>query len=257
MSLSFLAFTLTLALGLNFFFFIFAYTFKTDKFTDFTYGLTFILLTLLYLNSSGTSSDVQIALAGLVIIWAVRLISYLLIRILKIKKDSRFDKMRTDLKAYLQFWLGQGFVAWVVLLPASLVLSGEVALTNNPLTHIGLVIWMLGFLIETVADHQKFTFKNKKGNKNKWVDVGLWKYSQHPNYFGEMLLWWGIFIFVLPALSGFQYATIIGPLFITHILINVTGIPPLQARYDKKYKGNKEYQKYKRSTSRLVPLPKL
>lgn len=257
MNLTFLVLTVSLALGINLFFFLIANTFKTDKLTDFTYGLTFIILALLYLSQSEFITVAQLLLTGMICIWAVRLITYLVIRIMKIKKDARFDEMRKNSLDFLKFWLGQGFAAWVILIPSSLLLSGRVEPTNSIVSYFGIFVWLIGLLIESIADQQKFTFKNKKGNKNKWINTGLWKYSRHPNYFGEILLWWGVFIFVLPSLSGLQYLSIIGPLFIMYILIFVSGIPPLEKRYKEKFKNNEAYQKYNETTSVLVPLPKL
>ena len=106
-------------------------------------------------------------------------------------------------------------------------------------------------MIETIADHQKFVFKNK--NPKKFIKSGLWKYSRYPNYFGEMLLWWGLFIMITPYLGGISLLTIIGPIFITFILLFVSGIPMLEKSYNQKYGKDKEYQEYKRSTSKLIP----
>jgi steroid 5-alpha reductase family enzyme len=125
----------------------------------------------------------------------------------------------------------------------------------NAIMVLGIVIWISGLLIETISDWQKFSFKNNPNNKNLWIQSGLWKYSRHPNYFGEMLCWWGIFIFVLPFIQGLSWLTIIGPIFITFILLFVSGIPPLEKRYDKKFADNKKYQDYKKKTSILIPLP--
>ncbi|MBN1168892.1 DUF1295 domain-containing protein, partial [Candidatus Woesebacteria bacterium] len=118
----------------------------------------------------------------------------------------------------------------------------------------GIMIWILGLIIEAVADQQKFTFKNNPKNKGRWIDTGLWKYSRHPNYFGEMFLWWGVFVFAIPFLNGLAWITILGPLYISFILIFVSGIPLLEKRYDEKYAVNEDYQNYKKATSLLIPL---
>jgi steroid 5-alpha reductase family enzyme len=104
-----------------------------------------------------------------------------------------------------------------------------------------------------VSDHQKYVFKNKKDTDKPFIDYGLWKYSRHPNYFGEILVWWGIFIFIMPSLTGLSYLTIVGPVLITVLICFVTGIPTLENKYDKRYKDNPDYQKYKRETSVLIP----
>lgn len=244
-----------ISLCLNLFFFVLAYTLKTDKFTDFTYGLTFIVLALFLAVANQSYSSTQIIAAAMVVIWAIRLVSYLLIRILKIGKDSRFDDKRDNLPVFLQFWIFQGVTVFVIMLPLIYLLARPEVNDINPLMVAGVLIWLTGLLIETISDKQKFEFKNDPGNKSLWIQSGLWKYSRHPNYFGEMLVWWGIFIYVTPSLYGWAWATVAGPLFITFILSFVSGIPILEKRYDQKYAGNKKYREYVNRTSILIPLP--
>jgi len=247
---------LFISLGINLLFFILANTFKTDKFTDFTYGLTFITLAIFFLLKNQTFYFFQILLAVMVAIWGIRLIAYLLARILKIKKDRRFNKIRESPLKFLQFWVFQGLAVWVIMLPSIYLLNKTESKLLSPAMVWGVVIWVLGLLMETISDWQKFTFKNNPQNKNLWIQSGLWKYSRHPNYFGEILCWWGIFIFTLPFIQGSSWLTIIGPIFITLILLFVSGIPPLEKRYDSKYADNKKYQEYKKRTSILIPLPR-
>ncbi|MFC1653256.1 DUF1295 domain-containing protein [Patescibacteria group bacterium] len=249
-------FALLVSLGINTLFFIFAYAFKTDKFTDFTYGMTFILLTIYFLISTGTYHSFQNLLSLMVIVWGVRLIAYLLIRILKIKKDKRFDQMRENALSFYKFWFFQGVAVWAIMLPTIYVLLEKKDIGIVPWMVVGMLIWALGLIIETVSDWQKFVFKNNKKNKGLWIDSGLWKYSRHPNYFGEILLWWGLFAYASPLLSGLGWFTIVGPMFITFILMFVSGIPLLEKKYDERHKSNKKYQEYKKSTSLLVIFPK-
>lgn len=255
MMISIYLLALLISLGINFLFYLLASILKTDKFTDFTYGLTFVALTFLFLFTNQTFYFYQLILVTMVALWAIRLISYLLVRILKIKKDSRFDKMREKPLEFLKFWTFQGLAVWVIVLPSIYLLNFSENRSISLIMVLGVLIWALGLLIETISDWQKFAFKNNPQNKNFWIQSGLWKYSRHPNYFGEMLCWWGIFIFVLPFLEGLSWLTIISPIFITFILLFVSGIPPLEKRYEKKYKNNKKYQEYKKKTSILIPLP--
>jgi len=245
--------TLVASLLVNIFFFTFASTFKTDKFTDFTYGLTFIILSFFTLFKNQTFYPYQLLLVTMVTLWVVRLVSYLFIRILKIKKDRRFDKIREKPLQFLKFWVFQAFAVWVIMLPSIYILIRKEDKTIGLVMILGAAIWFLGLFIETVSDWQKFTFKSKPENKNLWIESGLWKYSRHPNYFGEALLWWGIFVFCLPFIKGLAWLTIIGPIFITFILLFVSGIPPLEKRYDKKYAKNRAYQRYKKKTSLFIP----
>jgi len=237
-------------------FFTFAYLLKTDKFTDLTYGLTFILLGIVALISSERIEAYKLVLLGMIIVWGLRLITYLFYRIIKIKKDNRFDEMRENFWKFARFWFFQGISVWVIMLPVTLLLASRQGLSFGLYTLLGVIVWSTGLLIETIADIQKFTFKLDPKNKDNWIDTGAWKYSRHPNYLGEILCWVGVFMFTLPNLSGLSYTTVISPIYITFLLLFVSGIPILEKRYDKKYKGNKEYQLYKNNTNLLFPFPR-
>ena len=243
--------SLIIAFGIQIFFFIFAATFKSDKVTDLSYGLSFIILSVFLLLRNNMFQILQIIITTLIVLWGLRLAGYLFIRILKIKKDARFEGMRENFVKFAGFWFFQAITVWIIMLPATFVLSSSLNLSLSVLSYIGLGIWLLGFLIETIADQQKFIFKNK--NKIGFIKTGLWRYSRYPNYFGEMTLWWGLFIMIIPYLVGLSLLTILGPIFITFILLFVSGIPLLEKRYDKKYANDKEYQNYKKSTSKLIP----
>lgn len=236
-------------------FFVFAAAFKTDKVTDFTYSLTFILISLLLLFTNRAYSTLQIIITVFIVIWGFRLGAYLFRRILKIGKDDRFDDKRGDFLKFLGFWVLQAFTVWAVLLPASAFLS-----LNNPpgfsiISILGIILWITGFSIEAVSDAQKYSFKNDPSNRGKWIDTGLWRLSRHPNYFGESLLWWGIFLVVLPGLSGWLYLTAFGPVFITLMLLFVSGVPLLEKSADEKYGAREDYIAYKKRTSIFIPLP--
>jgi len=246
---------LIISLAINILFFSLASILKTDKFTDLVYGLSFIILAWFFVLQTRTFYFYQIFLAVMISLWGLRLIGYLFIRILKIKKDRRFDGIREKPLAFLKFWIFQGLAVWIIMLPSIYLFNQQQPKELNSLMIAGFVIWVFGLLIETVADWQKFVFKNNPKNKDRWVNVGLWRYSRHPNYFGEMTLWWGIFIFCAPFLQSLAWLTIVGPLFITYILLFVSGIPLLEKRYDKKYADNQSYQRYKKNTSLLIPLP--
>ena len=246
---------LLISLIIQLLFFVYAAVNKTDKVTDLSYGLSFILIALFFLARSSFQL-IQITLFLMILTWGLRLVSYLLTRILKIKADSRFDEIREDFFKFASFWLIQAVTVWVIMLPSVFILQSTESLNLSLLTGAGFFVWLVGLTIETFADKQKFEFKNKKENKGKWIQSGLWKYSRHPNYFGEMLCWWGIYIFALPFLSGWSYLTIVSPLFISFMLLFVSGVPPLEKRYDERYKDNEEYQKYKKNTSLIIPFIK-
>ncbi len=235
-------------------FFIFAALFKTDKVTDLSYGLTFPATVLLLLLLGGNYGISNIILFCMILLWGLRLGVFLFIRVLVTKRDRRFDGVRENFKRFLTFWTLQAATIFVVLLPATFMLEKNTLF--NPLQGIGIFIFLAGFVVETIADFQKFTFKNNPTNHDKFINTGLWKYARHPNYFGEMLVWCGVFLYTLPTLSGYEFISIVSPLYIWFLLRYVSGVPPLEKRYSKIYKDNRSYQDYKKSTRLLVPLPK-
>lgn len=246
-----------LALGISLLmqavFFAVAATFRTDKVTDLSYGLTFIAIAAVLLSRGNASHFPQLALATMVIAWGVRLSGYLLIRIVHMGRDVRFDGIREKFWPFFKFWIGQAVAVWVIMLPVTLWFAAPTDWTPSMLP--GAAIWTAGLLIETIADAQKFIAKRRRGGGDKWMTTGLWRYSRHPNYFGELLCWWGVFVFVAGSYSGWQWAGVIGPLALTWILLKVTGIPTLEASARKKWGKNPAYQAHVRRTSRLIPWP--
>lgn len=249
-------FSLIFSFAVNSLFFVFAAAFKTDKVTDFSYSLSFFLLTLFLLPASGPPfSYHKIIVAVAILLWSTRLGGYLFYRIIKIGKDARFDDKRGNFINFLQFWVLQATTVWLVMLPFSVYITSPSDDGALSFTLLGIVLFSLGLLIESISDVQKFRYRSIPENNSHWVDFGLWKYSRHPNYFGEMLVWWGLFIVVLPSLEGLFWLTLIGPLWITLLLLFVSGILLLEKSADRKYGNNPDYLSYKKSTSMLIPLP--
>lgn len=237
-------------------FFAVAAFYQTDILTDLSYGLTFIIIAaMLWYVHSGLSLF-QIVLAIMVIIWALRLSGYLFIRILKTKSDKRFDGIREHPLKFARFWLLQAISIWIIMLPTIQILSAKQWFSQPVFWIGGFLVWSVGLIIEAVADWQKYTFKSNPKNKNTWIKTGLWKYSRHPNYFGEILIWWGIFIYSIPSLAIWSLPTIIGPIYITWLLIKVTGIPPLEKSYLQRFGKNPKFRQYKSQTNLLIPLPR-
>ncbi|MGC9312440.1 MAG: DUF1295 domain-containing protein [Sediminispirochaetaceae bacterium] len=249
-------FSLIFSFAVNTFFFVFAAAFKTDKVTDISYSLSFFLLTLFLLLAAGAPLSYHKGLvSAAILLLSARLGGYLLYRIIKIGKDARFDDKRGNFVNFLKFWVLQATVVWLVMLPFSLYITSPSDGGTLFFTLVGMVLFALGLLIEAISDVQKFRYRSRLENNTHWVDTGLWKYSRHPNYFGEMLVWWGLFIVVIPSLRGFGWLTVLGPLSITLLLLFVSGIPLLEKSADRKYGDNPEYLAYKESTSLLFPLP--
>lgn len=193
----------------------------------------------------------QTLLLAVVSLWAVRLGSYLLSRILATKVDHRFDDKRNSFVKFGTFWLLQATAVWIILLPVTFAMGQNGLQINYLFLVVGLVVSLLGLVYETIADYQKNTFKKK--NPKRLVTSGLWAYSRHPNYFGEVLVWWGIFVMVLPYLRGFNYLVVFGPVFITLLLLFVSGVNLLEASWKEKYGNEAYYQEYVRQTSLFIP----
>jgi steroid 5-alpha reductase family enzyme len=244
--------SLAIALLLNGGFFAVAAARKTDVVTDLSYSLTFALLAVV-LIFTGAGEPIQIVASLFVVLWAARLGTYLFRRILRMKVDHRFDGIREEPLRFARFWLLQAITVAVVMLPVSYLLDRDHPPAIGGWGVAGAVLWLAGLVIEAVADAQKSAFRARDENRGRFITTGLWRYSRHPNYFGELLVWWGLFAYAVPVLHGGAYAVVAGPVFITVLLLFVTGIPPLERGAEQKYGAN--YRDYARRTSILVPLP--
>ncbi len=243
-----------ISLAVNAAFFAVAAIRRTNVVTDLSYSLSFALLAIV-LPFLGAGDPVQLTASLLVLVWAVRLGGYLFRRIRRIKVDHRFDEMRDKPLRFARFWLLQAMSVAVIMLPVSYLLGRDEAPGFGLWALAGAAIWLIGLASEAVADAQKSAFKAKDENRGRFITSGLWRYSRHPNYFGEMLVWWGLFVFTVPFLDGAAFAVVIGPVFITLLLLFVSGIPLLERSAEAKYGHDPSYREYRRRTSILVPLP--
>jgi len=236
--------------------FIPAYLFQTEKFFDLTGSLTYISVIGVAVCYSRYSTDLDarsFLLAALVIIWALRLGTFLFGRIQKAGKDDRFDEIKPSFTRFLNVWTIQGL--WVTLTAAA-ALVGITTTTRKDLDVIAIVgffVWAFGFAFEVIADAQKSRFNADSANKGKFIQTGLWSHSRHPNYFGEIVLWIGIAIIAFPVLQGWQWVAMISPLFVTLLLTRVSGVPLLEKKADKKWGGQEDYEAYKKNTPVLIP----
>jgi steroid 5-alpha reductase family enzyme len=243
-----------IALAVNGAFFAVAAARKTDVVTDLSYSLTFAVLAVALLFTGGRAA-VQLVASLLVVVWAVRLGTFLFRRILRMKVDHRFDEIRDVPLRFARFWLLQALAVAVIMLPVTYLLDRSDAPGFGGWALAGAAVWLVGLLVEAFADAQKSAFKRSERNRGRFVSTGLWRYSRHPNYFGEILVWWGLFLYAVPVLHGAAFAVVSGPLFITLLLLFGTGIPPLERSAAAKYGDDPAYRDYKRRTSILVPLP--
>jgi steroid 5-alpha reductase family enzyme len=245
-----------LAFAIQWLAFIPAYLLQSESFFDLTGSITYISITAIAVILSPAVDGRSLLLLALVVIWAARLGSYLFSRIRKAGKDSRFDDIKPSFLRFLNTWTIQGLwvtftasAAWVAITTVTRRGLGIFAL-------VGFLVWGVGFTIEVVADIQKSRFRADPKNKGKFIKSGLWGWSRHPNYFGEILLWIGIAIIVLPVLRGWQWISLISPLFVTLLITRVSGVPMLEKKADEKWGGQEDYETYKKRTPVLVPLPR-
>lgn len=211
----------------------------------------------------GTQSVLGFLLSTIATVWAARLSIRIYLRNHGKPEDFRYKKWREEwgntfvLRSFLQVYMLQGLVIFLVSLPVALtnLFAGTAANVFMPLAAFGIALWFVGFYFEAVGDYQLARFLGKPENKGKVMDQGLWRYTRHPNYFGESLMWWGIAIASCAALVSMNallaLAGFVSPILITYLLLKVSGVPMLEARFA----GNPEWEAYKKRTSVFIPLP--
>ena len=234
---------------------------KTEKFYDITgtlaYLITLYLASVLTSYSSGASLEPRtLIIIGMVSFWALRLGIFLFIRVLKVGEDRRFREAKKSFSKYLVWWTMSALWVFLTTANALTLIVNNKKLVNQPIFYLGLLIWFIGILFEIIADEQKRRFRLNEKNRGKFISSGLWSISRHPNYFGEIILWIGIAIISLPTLSGFQYVTLISPLFIYLLLTRISGVNLLEESSDKKWGDLPEYEQYKKETPVLMPFIK-
>jgi len=244
-----------LAFAINWIAFVPANAKQTEQFYDLTGCISYVSVIAFALIFSGALDTRAVLAAIMVLVWAIRLGSFLVIRIRQDGKDDRFDKIKINPPRFLVAWTLQGL--WVILTAACAlaIITSKYSTPIGLLGTVGLLVWIVGFLIEVIADAQKRAFRRNKDNTDNFINTGLWAWSRHPNYFGEITLWIGMALFALPILSGWQYLTLISPVFVYLLLAKISGIPMLRAKSDARWGEQADYQAYIRNTSLLLPLP--
>lgn len=228
---------------------------QTERFFDLTGSLTFFAISAGLVLSTPMPDARSWILAAMVMLWAARLGSFLALRVHKAGSDGRFDHIKGSPLRFLQVWVIQG--AWVSLTAAAawIAISADTS-SRAPigwLTVVGIVVWALGMVIEIVADAQKSAFRADPRNRDEFIRTGLWSRSRHPNYFGEIVIWVGVFLTAAPVLVGWQWVALLSPLFVMLLLTRVSGIPLLEARAEKKWGDRADYIAYRESTPVLIP----
>jgi steroid 5-alpha reductase family enzyme len=247
------ALTVGLAFLVQWLVFIPAYLMQTEKFFDLTGSLTYISVILLGVVLSKNIDFRSILLSALVVIWAVRLGTFLYSRIQKAGKDDRFDEIKPSFIRFLNVWTIQGLWVTFTVAAALVAITTTTRKDLDLFAMIGFLVWIFGFAFEVIADSQKRKFSADPQNKGRFIQTGLWSRSRHPNYFGEIMLWLGIAIIALPVLQGWQWVALISPVFVTLLLTRVSGVPMLEKKADTKWGGQEDYEAYKKRTPVLIP----
>ncbi len=232
--------------------FVWATLIKDNSIVDIGWGMGFLVVIIAGLILLPAITPFNAALAAMVVIWGLRLSGYIFSRHRNVGEDYRYAQWRKEWgkhvvpRAFFQIFMLQGGFMFIIALPLMIAMANTSAVINW-VSIIGIVLWLIGFFFEAVGDSQKSRFKANQANSGKIMQSGLWRYTRHPNYFGEALLWWGIFVFVIPA--GYWYVSIISPVILTFLLTKVSGV----AMLEKKYTGNKEFEEYARKTNGFIP----
>ncbi|MBC8509892.1 MAG: DUF1295 domain-containing protein [Anaerolineales bacterium] len=243
-----------LAFVMNWIAFIPAYLKQTEKFFDLMGGITFISVMVVTLVLSPVVDNRSWLVFLMVVVWAFRLSSFLYRRIHAAGEDRRFRELKPSIPRFLMTWTLQGIWVSFSLAAGLAAITSEKRLAIGAFAIVGFVVWLFGFIFEIISDSQKSKFKENPENDGKFINTGLWSLSRHPNYFGEIILWIGVAIVALPILQGWQWVTMISPIFITLLLTKISGIPMLERRADEKWGGQEDYEHYKARTSILIPL---
>ena len=235
--------------------FVPAYLRQTERFYDLTGTITYVTVATLAVALSPAPDVRSVLLLVLVVVWSVRLGTYLVRRIRRAGKDDRFDALKPSFVRFLATWTIQGL--WVSLTIAA-ALAAITTTRREPLGLLelaGLAIWVTGLGIEAVSDAQKGRFRADPANRGRFIASGLWAWSRHPNYFGEIVLWVGVALIAVPVLAGWQWLTLVSPVFVALLLTRVSGVPMLERKADATWGGQPDYEAYKAQTPVLIPRP--
>jgi len=233
-----------------------AFIFKTEKFYDLTGSLTYITAILFALYSTNSSQNFDLGgliIGAAIIMWAVRLGSFLFMRIHRDKKDGRFDSIKTSFSQFFMTWTLQGMWVFICSSAALVAIANPMGVVINSVFILGVALFILGFAVEVIADNQKTAFRSIPENKDAFINEGLWAKSRHPNYFGEITLWTGITVMGISTFEGMNYLAIFSPIFSYILLVYVSGVRMLEYRGHKKWGHLDDYNNYKKNTPKLIP----
>ncbi len=239
---------LCLSVVIQILFFIPSFIFKTEKLYDLIGSSTYLIVISYAYFSIEDKTLTDTLLFIFVTTWAVRLGSYLFTRINRDKEDVRFEKAKRNFFWFLQYWMGQALWVSITSCAAVIAILKNEENSLNIFLILGSIVWIVGFTIEIIADLQKNKFKKNQDTNNKFISTGLWSKSRHPNYFGEISLWIGIYIISVPSFTGIEYLSLISPIFVYTLLTRMSGINMLEKIADERYGHLADYVQYKKNT---------
>jgi len=229
--------------------------FKTEKFYDLTGSFSYISVIsyILYSKVQDFGSGIgEVVISLAIIIWSARLGTFLFLRIKKAGEDKRFREFKKSWSKFLVAWTTSGMWVTICSACAMTAVASENIIELNIAFYMGLILFIIGFSIEIIADYQKTKFRSVSANKDKFITSGLWSKSRHPNYVGEIILWLGISVMSFSNLEGLQYITLISPIFTYWLLVYISGVSILEKSGQEKWGHLKEYQDYIKKTPKLI-----
>lgn len=244
-----------LAFAINWAAFVPSWILRTEHYYDLTGSLTYLGVLVCALLLVGEPAPRSLLLGGLIGVWALRLGSFLFARVRRAGSDERFDDLKQDAIRFLMAWTLQGLWVFLTLAAALATITARESPPLGAWAVAGTAVWCCGFAIEVLADRQKSRFRKEPGNRGRFITSGLWAWSRHPNYFGEITLWVGIALIALPTLSGWRYVTLISPLSVYVLIVFVSGVPLLEQRAEQKWGDDPEYRAYVARTPVLLLRP--
>jgi len=239
--------------GIQWTLWVFSAILHTEKFYDLAGSCTFLALVYLAFSWSRAQSGPQWVQRNMVMLWAVRLGLYLFVRVMKDGGDKRCNKARDRPTVLLVYWTLQGVWVLVTLLPTLVMMEAPSSGRTTTQHYVGWAMWLVGFLFELLADYQKSVFRNDPANKGRFIQSGVWSISRHPNYFGEILLWFGLYVSASVGWSGARHLLVLCPVLDYLLISRLSGIPPLEAAGRRRWGAEAAYNKYLATVPELVP----
>jgi steroid 5-alpha reductase family enzyme len=233
--------------------FIPAYLFQTEHYFDLIGSISYVATVALAFALTPSFGARGLVVATLICVWAVRLGSFLFIRVKKAGQDRRFTQIKTKFFRFLLTWTLGGTWVFITMAAGLAAMTSQSQSPVDAFLVVGATLWVIGFGIEVVADQQKTAFRKDPANAEKFISSGLWSISRHPNYLGEIILWIGIAVIALPVLEGWQWVTLASPVFVSFLLLKVSGVPMLENNAESRWGNDPEFRQYKAKTPTLIP----